>query len=161
MFGLAAEGAGGSAGVCGWTWDSLKATLAGGPGSPAMRWSCFETVSEPDSGANPKVPDWQSALPRPTKRRQLIEAGIHDVSDFRNPFPCSASGHAQRESRNRPEGFSSIRLKVMGEIYRGTRKNRQTGHRSGDRANEIRQNDRPCFSKLSPGVVAKLKDVPK
>jgi tripartite-type tricarboxylate transporter receptor subunit TctC len=75
---LAAEG-GELAGVCGWTWDSLKATW------PAALESgdavvVLQTVSQPISEL-PKVPLAISAA-KTDEARQLIQAGIHDVSDL-------------------------------------------------------------------------------
>jgi hypothetical protein len=75
---LAAEG-GELAGVCGWTWDSLKATwpAALDSGDAVV---VLQTVAQPISEL-PKVPLAISAA-KTEDARQLIQAGIHDVSDL-------------------------------------------------------------------------------
>ncbi|HXG53714.1 MAG TPA: tripartite tricarboxylate transporter substrate-binding protein [candidate division Zixibacteria bacterium] len=75
---LAAEG-NELAGVCGWTWDSLKATWgrALDSGDAVV---VLQTVAKPIAEL-PKVPLAINAA-KTAEARQLIQAGIHDVSDL-------------------------------------------------------------------------------
>ncbi len=75
---LAAEG-GELSGVCGWTWDSLKATwtraLDGGDVSIVLQ-TVPQAIAE-----LPKVP-LAIGLAKSDDAKQLIQAGIHDVADM-------------------------------------------------------------------------------
>lgn len=75
---LAAE-SGELAGVCGWTWDSLKATWGRAVDSGAAI-VVLQTLPEP----HPEIPKVPLAISfaKTEEARQLIQRGIHDVSDL-------------------------------------------------------------------------------
>ena len=75
---LAAEG-GELAGVCGWTWDSLKATW-----SRALDAGDVNVVLQTVPQAIPELPKVPLAirLAKSEEARQLIQTGIHDVADL-------------------------------------------------------------------------------
>jgi tripartite-type tricarboxylate transporter receptor subunit TctC len=75
---LAAEG-GELAGVCGWTWDSLKATW-----SRALDSGDANVVLQTVPQAIPELPKVPLAisLAKTEEGRQLIQTGIHDVADL-------------------------------------------------------------------------------
>jgi tripartite-type tricarboxylate transporter receptor subunit TctC len=146
---LAAEG-GELAGVCGWTWDSLKATwtraLESGDAVVVL-----QTVSQPISEL-PNVPLAISAAKTEDARR-LIQAGIHDVSDLTYSYVL-------------PPGTPKDRFTIMRKAFTATMKDAEfiadtrksklgVDPMTGD---ELEETVGRLF-KLPPAVVAKLKDV--
>jgi len=75
---LAAEG-GELSGVCGWTWDSLKATWTGAldAGDAIV---VLQTVPQA-IGELPKIP-LAISMAKTDDAKRLIQAGIHDVADM-------------------------------------------------------------------------------
>jgi tripartite-type tricarboxylate transporter receptor subunit TctC len=148
---LAAEG-GELAGVCGWTWDSLKATwpkaLESGDAVVVL-----QTVSQPIAEL-PKVPLAINAA-KTEEARQLIQAGIHDVSDLTYSYVL-------------PPGTPKERVEIVRKAFADTMKDAEfiadtkksklgIDPMTGD---ELEKTIGRLF-KLSPAVVAKLKDVLK
>jgi tripartite-type tricarboxylate transporter receptor subunit TctC len=148
---LAAEG-GELAGVCGWTWDSLKATwtraLESGEAIVVL-----QTVAQPISEL-PKIPLAINAA-KTEESRQLIQTGIHDVSDLTYAYVL-------------PPGTAKDRVEIARKAFADTMKDPEFIHdtkksklglepMNGD---ELEKTVARLF-KVSPGVVAKLKDVLK
>jgi tripartite-type tricarboxylate transporter receptor subunit TctC len=148
---LAAEG-GELAGVCGWTWDSLKATwnraLDSGDANIVL-----QTVPQPISEL-PKVP-LAISLAKTEEARQLIQAGIHDVADL--TYSYVAPPHTPKE-----------RLDILRKAFVDTMKDTEfltdakksrlgIDPMNGD---ELRRTVMRV-SKTSPSVLAKLKEVLK
>jgi tripartite-type tricarboxylate transporter receptor subunit TctC len=148
---LAAE-SGELAGVCGWTWDSLKATwtraLESGDAIVVL-----QTVSQPIAEL-PKVPLAISAA-KTEESRQLIQAGIHDVSDLTYSYVL-------------PPGTPKDRVEIVRKAFAATMKDAEfisDARKSklgvdpiiGD---ELEKTVSGLF-KLAPGVVSKLRDVLK
>ncbi len=148
---LAAEG-GELAGVCGWTWDSLKATwtraLESGDAIVVL-----QTVAQPISEL-PKVPLAISAA-KTEESRQLIQTGIHDVSDLTYSYVLPPATPKDRVEIVR-KAFADT---MKDEEFIGDTKKSKLGLEpmNGD---ELEKTVRRLF-KVSPGVVAKLKDVLK
>jgi tripartite-type tricarboxylate transporter receptor subunit TctC len=148
---LAAE-SGELAGVCGWTWDSLKATWgkALDSGDAVV---VLQTVSQPIAEL-PKVPLAISAA-KTEAARQLIQAGIHDVSDLTYSYVL-------------PPGTAKDRVQIVRKAFAETMKDPEfladtnksklgIDPMTGD---ELDQTVARLF-KLTPGVVGKLKEVLK
>jgi tripartite-type tricarboxylate transporter receptor subunit TctC len=148
---LAAEG-GELAGVCGWTWDSLKATwtraLESGEAIVVL-----QTVAQPISEL-PKIPLAINAA-KTEESRQLIQTGIHDVSDLTYSYvlpPVTPKDRVETVRR----AFADT---MKDEEFIGDTKKSKLGLEpmNGD---ELEKTVGRLF-KVSPGVVAKLKDVLK
>lgn len=148
---MAAEG-GELAGVCGWTWDSLKATWARALDS-GDAVVVLQTVAQPISEL-PKVPLAINAA-KTEEARQLIQAGIHDVSDLTYSYVL-------------PPGTPSDRVDIVRKAFADTMKDAEfiadttksklgIDSMTGDELNKTVQR----LFKLNPTVVAKLKDVLK
>jgi tripartite-type tricarboxylate transporter receptor subunit TctC len=148
---LAAEG-GELAGVCGWTWDSLKATWgkALDSGDAVV---VLQTVSQPIAELR-KVPLAISAA-KTEEARQLIQAGIHDVSDLTYSYvlpPVTAKDRVEivrkafAETMKDPEFLADTNKSKLG-----------IDPMTGD---ELDRTVARLF-KLTPGVVAKLREVLK
>jgi tripartite-type tricarboxylate transporter receptor subunit TctC len=148
---LAAEG-GELDGVCGWTWDSLKATWTKAleSGNAVV---VLQTVARPIAEL-PTVPLAISAA-RSEEGRQLIQAGIHDVSDLTYSYVL-------------PPGTAKERVELVRKAFADTMKDSEfiadtkksklgLEPLSGE---ELEKTVARLF-KLSPAVVAKLKDVLK
>lgn len=146
---LAAEG-GELAGVCGWTWDSLKATwpAALDSGDAVV---VLQTVAQPISEL-PKVPLAISAA-KTEEARQLIQAGIHDVSDLTYSYVL-------------PPGTPKDRVEIVRKSFADTMKDAEfiadtkksklgIDPMTGD---ELEKTAGRLF-KLNPAVVTKLKEV--
>jgi tripartite-type tricarboxylate transporter receptor subunit TctC len=148
---LAAE-SGELAGVCGWTWDSLKATwtraLESGEAVVVL-----QTVSQPIAEL-PKVPLAISAA-KTEESRQLIQAGIHDVSDLTYSYVL-------------PPGTPKERVEIVRKAFAATMKDAEfvadakksklgVDPMIGD---ELEKTVSGLF-KLAPGVLSKLRDVLK
>jgi tripartite-type tricarboxylate transporter receptor subunit TctC len=148
---LAAEG-GELSGVCGWTWDSLKATWAN-----ALESGDAVVVLQTVSQAIPEIANVPLAISaaKTEEARQLIQAGIHDVSDLTYSYVL-------------PPGTPKDRLQVVRSAFAATMKDPEfiadtaksklgldplTGE-------ELEKTVGRLF-KLSPTVLAKLKDVLK
>lgn len=148
---LAAEG-GELAGVCGWTWDSLKATwtraLESGDAVVVL-----QTVAQPISEL-PNVPLAISAA-KNEEARQLIQAGIHDVSDLTYSYVLPPGTPKDRVETVRRAFTDTMK---DAEFIADTKKSRlgvdpMTGE-------ELNRTVGRLF-KLNPRVVAKLKEVLK
>lgn len=148
---MAAEG-GELAGVCGWTWDSLKATWARALDS-GDAVVVLQTVAQPISEL-PKVPLAINAA-KTEEARQLIQAGIHDVSDLTYSYVL-------------PPGTPTDRVDIVRKAFADTMKDAEfiadttksklgIDSMTGDELNKTVQR----LFKLNPTVVAKLKDVLK
>ena len=148
---MAAE-AGELSGVCGWTWDSLKATWGKALDSGAVI-VVLQTVSQPIPEL-PKVPLAINAA-KTEQGRQLIQAGIHDVSDLTYSYVL-------------PPGTPKDRVEIIRKAFADTMKDSEflddtkksklgidplTGE-------ELHRTVARLF-KLDPGLVAKLKEVLK
>jgi tripartite-type tricarboxylate transporter receptor subunit TctC len=148
---LAAEG-GELAGVCGWTWDSLKATwpksLESGDAVVVL-----QTVSQPIAEL-PKVPLAINAA-KTEEARQLIQAGIHDVSDLTYSYVLPPGTPKERVEIVRKAFVDTMK---DAEFIADTKKSKLgIDPMTGD---ELEKTIGRLF-KLSPAVVAKLKDVLK
>jgi tripartite-type tricarboxylate transporter receptor subunit TctC len=148
---LAAEG-GELAGVCGWTWDSLKATwtraLESGEAIVVL-----QTVSQPISEL-PKVPLAISAA-KTEESRQLIQTGIHDVSDLTYSYVLPPATPKDRVEITRKAFADTMK---DADFISDTKKSKLgLEPMNGD---ELEKTVARLF-KVSPGVVAKLKDVLK
>lgn len=148
---LAAE-AGELAGVCGWTWDSLKATWGKALDSGEIV-VVLQTVSQPIPEL-PKVPLAINAA-KTEQGRQLIQAGIHDVSDLTYSYVLPPG-----TPRDRAEIIRRAFADTMkdGKFLADTKKSKlgidpMTGE-------ELHKTVARLF-KLDSGLVAKLKDVLK
>jgi tripartite-type tricarboxylate transporter receptor subunit TctC len=148
---LAAEG-GELAGVCGWTWDSLKATWTRALDS-GEAIVVLQTVSQPIAEL-PRIPLAISAA-KTEESRQLIQAGIHDVSDLTYSYVL-------------PPGTPKDRVEIVRKAFADTMKDAEfiadttksklgIDPMTGDELNKTVQR----LFKLNPNVVAKLKDVLK
>jgi hypothetical protein len=148
---LAAE-SGELAGVCGWTWDSLKATwtraLESGEAVVVL-----QTVAQPIAEL-PKVPLAISAA-KTEESRQLIQAGIHDVSDLTYSYVL-------------PPGTPKDRVEIVRKAFADTMKDAEfiaDAKKSKLGVDPITGDDLEKtvgrLFKLAPGVVSKLKDVLK
>jgi len=148
---LAAEG-GELAGVCGWTWDSLKATWTKALDS-GEAVVVLQTVPQPISEL-PKIP-LAIAFAKNDDARQLIQAGIHDVSDLSYSYVL-------------PPGTPRARLEILSKAFADTMKDEEflldtKKSRLGiDPLNgeQLKKTVGGLF-KLSPAVIAKLKEVLK
>jgi tripartite-type tricarboxylate transporter receptor subunit TctC len=148
---LAAEG-GELAGVCGWTWDSLKATWtkALDSGDAVV---VLQTVPQAISEL-PKIP-LAIAFAKNDEARQLIQAGIHDVSDVSYSYVLTP-------------GTPRARVEILSKAFADTMKDQEflsdtKKSRLGIdpmSAEELEKTIGRLF-KLSPPVVAKLKEVLK
>jgi tripartite-type tricarboxylate transporter receptor subunit TctC len=148
---LAAE-SGELAGVCGWTWDSLKATWtkALDSGNAVV---VLQTVSQPISEL-PKIP-LAIHFAKNDESRQLIQAGIHDVSDVTYSYVLPPA-----TPPDRVDGLRKAFLATMKdpEFLADTKKSRLgIDSLSGE---ELEQTIGRLF-KLSPSVLSKLKQVLK
>jgi tripartite-type tricarboxylate transporter receptor subunit TctC len=148
---LAAEG-GELAGVCGWTWDSLKATWtrALDSGDAVV---VLQTVPQAISEL-PKVP-LAISLAKTDDARQLIQTGIHDVADLTYAYVLPP-----RTPKDRVDIVRRAFANTMkdAEFLADTKKSRlgidpMTGE-------ELERTIARLF-KTPPGVVAKLKEVLK
>jgi tripartite-type tricarboxylate transporter receptor subunit TctC len=148
---LAAEG-GELAGVCGWTWESLTATWARALDS-GDAVVVLQTVAQPISEL-PKVPLAISAA-KSEEARQLIQAGIHDVSDLTYSYVL-------------PPGTPRDRVEIVRKAFTSTMKDPEfiadmkksrlaVDAMTGD---ELNRTVNRLF-KIDPGVLAKLKEVLK
>lgn len=148
---LAAEG-GELAGVCGWTWDSLKATW-----SRALDAGDANVVLQTVPQAIPELPKVPLAisLAKSEEARQLIQTGIHDVADLTYSYVA-------------PPRTPKERLDVLRKAFSDTMKDAEfiadaKKSRLGIDAmtgDELAQTVARLF-KTPPAVVAKLKDVLK
>jgi tripartite-type tricarboxylate transporter receptor subunit TctC len=148
---LAAEG-GELAGVCGWTWDSLKATWtrALDSGDAVV---VLQTVPQAIAEL-PKVP-LAISLAKTEDARQLIQTGIHDVADLTYSYVLPP-----RTPKDRVEILRSAFMNTMKDpdFLADTKKSRLgTDPMSGE---ELERTIGRLF-KTAPGVVAKLKEVLK
>jgi tripartite-type tricarboxylate transporter receptor subunit TctC len=148
---LAAE-AGELAGVCGWTWDSLKATwtraLDAGDALVVL-----QTVPQPISEL-PKVP-LAITLAKTDDARQLIQTGIHDVADLTYSYVL-------------PPRTPKDRVDVLRKAFTNTMKDAEfiadaKKSRLGIDAMTGEELERTIgrLFKTAPGVVAKLREVLK
>jgi tripartite-type tricarboxylate transporter receptor subunit TctC len=148
---LAAEG-GELSGVCGWTWDSLKATW-----TRALESGDAVVVLQTVSQAIPEIANVPLAInaAKTEEARQLIQAGIHDVSDLTYSYVL-------------PPGTPKDRLQIVRSAFSATMKDPEfiadtaksklgldpiTGE-------ELEKTVGRLF-KITPAVLAKLKDVLK
>jgi tripartite-type tricarboxylate transporter receptor subunit TctC len=148
---LAAEG-GELAGVCGWTWDSLKATW-----SRALDAGDANVVLQTVPQAIPELPKVPLAisLAKTEEARQLIQTGIHDVADLTYSYVA-------------PPRTPNERLDVLRKAFSDTMKDAEfiadaKKSRLGIDAmtgEELGQTVARLF-KTPPAVVAKLKEVLK
>jgi tripartite-type tricarboxylate transporter receptor subunit TctC len=148
---LAAE-TGELAGVCGWTWDSLKATWnkALDSGEAVV---VLQTVSQAISEL-PKIP-LAINFAKSEESRHLIQAGIHDVSDVTYSYLLPPG-----TPKDRVEGLRKAFGATMkdGEFLADTKKSRLgIDPLSGE---ELEKTIGRLF-KLSPSVLSKLKQVLK
>jgi tripartite-type tricarboxylate transporter receptor subunit TctC len=148
---LAAE-TGELAGVCGWTWDSLKATWnkALDSGEAVV---VLQTVSQAISEL-PKIP-LAINFAKSEESRHLIQAGIHDVSDVTYSYLLPPG-----TAKDRVEGLRKAFGATMkdGEFLADTKKSRLgIDPLSGE---ELEKTIGRLF-KLSPSVLSKLKQVLK
>lgn len=148
---LAAEG-GELAGVCGWTWDSLKATWTKALDS-GEAVVVLQTVAQAISEL-PTVPLGIS-FAKNDDGRQLIQAGIHDVSDVTYSYVL-------------PPGTPRDRVEILRRAFAQTMRDQDfladtKKSRLGvdPLSGEEQEKTVGRLFKLSPGVVSKLKDVLK
>jgi tripartite-type tricarboxylate transporter receptor subunit TctC len=148
---LAAE-SGELAGVCGWTWDSLKATwtraLESGDAVVVL-----QTVAQPIAEL-PNIPLAISAA-KTEESRQLIQTGIHDVSDLTYAYVLPPATPKERVEIVRKAFAQTMK---DDEFIADTKKSKlglepMTGE-------ELEKTVGRLFQ-VSPAVVAKLKDVLK
>lgn len=148
---LAAEG-GELAGVCGWTWDSLKATWtrALDAGDAVV---VLQTVPQEISEL-PKIP-LAIAAAKTDDAKQLIQAGIHDVADMTYSYVLPP-----RTAKERADTLRKAFADTMkdAEFLNDTKKSRlgidpMTGE-------ELERTIARLF-KTPAGVVTKLKEVLK
>lgn len=148
---LAAE-AGELAGVCGWTWDSLKATWARALDS-GDAVVVLQTVSQPIAEL-PKIP-LAISLAKSEDARRLIQTGIHDVADLTYSYVLPP-----RTPKDRVEILRRAFMNTMTdpEFLADTKKSRLgVDPMSGE---ELERTIARLF-KAPPDVVAKLKEVLK
>ena len=148
---LAAEG-GELAGVCGWTWDSLKATWARALDSGEVH-VVLQTVPQPISEL-PKVP-LAITVAKTEEARQLIQAGIHDVADLTYSYVLPPRTPKDRVDIVRKAFADTMKDP---EFLADTKKSRlgidsMTGDELGNTVTRL--------FKTSPQIVAKLKEVLK
>jgi tripartite-type tricarboxylate transporter receptor subunit TctC len=148
---LAAEG-GELAGVCGWTWDSLKATWmkALDSGEAVV---VLQTVPQAISEL-PKIP-LAIGFAKNDDARQLIQAGIHDVSDVTYSYVLTPGTPRDRvellrraftQTMKDPEFLADTKKSRLGvDPLSGEEQDKTVGR----------------LFKLSPGVVSKLREVLK
>lgn len=148
---LAAEG-GELAGACGWTWDSLKATW-----SRALESGDAVVVLQTVPQAIPELPNIPLAisLAKSDDARQLIQAGIHDVSDMTYSYVLPPRTPKDRVDMLRKAFADTMKDQ---EFLADTKKSRlgidpMTGE-------ELEKTIGRLF-KTPVGVVAKLKEVLK
>jgi len=148
---LSAE-AGELAGVCGWTWDSLKATWGKALDSGEIT-VVLQTVAEPIAEL-PKVPLAINAA-KTDPARQLIQAGIHDVSDLTYAYVLPPGTPADRVQMVR-KAFTDTMNDA--DFIADTKKSKLSiDPMTGE---ELRKTLVRLF-KLDAGVVEKLKEVLK
>ena len=148
---LAAEG-GELAGVCGWTWDSLKATWTRALDS-GDAIVVLQTVPQPISELA-KVP-LAISLAKTDDARQLIQTGIHDVADLTYSYVLPPRTPKERVDILRRAFMSTMKDP---EFLADTRKSRLgVDPLTGE---ELERTIGRLF-KTAPGVVAKLKEVLK
>ncbi|HUR71008.1 MAG TPA: hypothetical protein VMZ02_03410 [Candidatus Limnocylindrales bacterium] len=148
---LAAEG-GELSGVCGWTWDSIKATWAGALDS-GDAIVVLQTVPQAISEL-PKVP-LAISMAKSDAAKQLIQAGIHDVADMTYSYVLPP-GMAKDRADTLRKAFGDTMKDP--EFLADTKKSRlgidpMTGE-------ELQRTIAGLF-KTPAGVVAKLKEVLK
>ncbi len=148
---LAAEG-GELAGVCGWTWDSLKATWSRALDS-GDAVVVLQTVPQAIAEL-PKVP-LATGLTKTDDARQLLQTGIYDVADLTYSYVLPPQTPKERVDILRKAFMDTMK---DAEFIADTRKSRlgidpMTGE-------ELERTIGRIF-KTAPGVVAKLKEVLK
>ena len=148
---LAAEG-GELAGVCGWTWDSLKATWSRALDSGDAN-VLLQTVPQPIAEL-PKVP-LAISLAKSEEARQLIQTGIHDVADLTYSYVAPPRTPKERLSVLR-KAFSDT-MKDPEFIADAKKSRLGIDAMTGD---ELGQTVGRLF-RTPPAVVSKLKDVLK
>jgi tripartite-type tricarboxylate transporter receptor subunit TctC len=140
------------AGVCGWTWDSLKATWpkALDSGDAVV---VLQTVSQAISEL-PKIP-LAINFAKSEDSRQLIQAGIHDVSDVTYSYVLPPG-----TPKDRVEGLRKAFAATMKdpEFLADTKKSRLG---IDPLSGEELENTIGQLFRLSPSVVSKLKEVLK
>jgi hypothetical protein len=148
---LAAEG-GELAGVCGWTWDSLKATWTKALDS-GEAVVVLQTVSQAISEL-PKIP-LENSFAKNDDARQLIQAGIHDVSDITYSYVLTPG-----TPRDRVETLRGAFAQTMKdqEFLADTKKSRLG---IDPLSGEEQEKTVARLFKLSPAMVSKLKEVLK
>jgi tripartite-type tricarboxylate transporter receptor subunit TctC len=148
---LAAE-SGELAGVCGWTWDSLKATW-----TKALDAGEAVVVLQTVAQAIPELPKIPLAIhsAKNEQSRQLIQAGIHDVSDVTYSYVLPPGTPKDRVESMRKAFDATMKDP---EFLADTKKSRLgIDSLSGE---ELEKTLRRLF-KLPPPVVARLKEVLK
>ena len=148
---LAAEG-GELAGVCGWTWDSLKATWTKALDS-GEAVVVLQTVSQAISEL-PNIPLGIN-FAKNNDIRQLIQAGIHDVSDITYSYVLTPG-----TPRDRVEVLRGAFAQTMKdqEFLADTKKSRLG---IDPLSGEEQEKTVGRLFKLSPAMVSKLKEVLK
>lgn len=148
---LAAEG-GELAGVCGWTWDSLKATW-----TRALDSGDANVVLQTVPQAIPELPKVPLAISfaKTEDARQLIQAGIHDVADLTYSYVLPPLTAKDRVDILRKAFTDTMK---DAEFLTDTKKSRlgidsMTGEELGRTITRL--------FKTPPPVVAKLKEVLK
>lgn len=148
---LAAEG-GELSGVCGWTWDSLKATWTGALDS-GNAIVVLQTVPQP-IGELPKIP-LAISLAKTEDAKQLIQAGIHDVADMTYSYVLPPRTPKERADTLRKAFADTMK---DAEFLADTKKSRLgIDPLSGE---ELQRTIARLFQ-TPAGVVAKLKEVLK
>jgi tripartite-type tricarboxylate transporter receptor subunit TctC len=139
-------------GVCGWTWDSLKATWTKAleSGSAVV---VLQTVARPIAEL-PTVPLAIGAA-KTEEARQLIQAGIHDVSDLTYSYVL-------------PPGTAKDRVELVRKAFAETMKDpefiadtKKSKLGLEPLSGEDLEKTVARLFKLNPSVVARLKDVLK
>jgi tripartite-type tricarboxylate transporter receptor subunit TctC len=148
---LAAEG-GELSGVCGWTWDSLKATWTGAldAGDAIV---VLQTVPQA-IGELPKIP-LAISMAKTDDAKRLIQAGIHDVADMTYSYVLPPGTVTDRADTLRKALAETMKDP---EFLADTKKSRLgIDPMNGD---ELHRTIARLF-KTPPSVVAKLKEVLK
>jgi len=148
---LAAEG-GELSGVCGWTWDSLKATWTGAldAGDAIV---VLQTVPQA-IGELPKIP-LAISMAKTDDAKRLIQAGIHDVADMTYSYVLPPGTVTDRADTLRKAFAETMKDP---EFLADTKKSRLgIDPMNGD---ELHRTIARLF-KTPPSVVAKLKEVLK
>jgi tripartite-type tricarboxylate transporter receptor subunit TctC len=140
------------AGGCGWGWDSVRATWG-----KAIAAGDVAVVLQSTEEAHPELPNVPLAIKfaKSEDSRQLIEAGSHDMNALTRSYVI-------------PPGTPKQRVQILQKAFMDTMKDREfladakkaklgIGPISGE---EMERRVRGLF-KLSPSVVAKLKEVLK